>query len=375
MRVLTPQASLDIIFGLCYESTMSSSKWRKESKSLIEGWLDDTEQRHGKVTSRPKNHQKKLNPHTSAFLPREEANATVTEVHPKLARAVMDDTKNVLLCSYRRASVYKELDGSGRARSPVTIGDRVRVQPMGSQDGVIEGLSERINLLSRPAPGRDGVVYHSIAANLDRLVIVSSVHEPDFSGGLVDRFWIAAQRQNLPSMLVVNKLDLWNADQEDTPWIAYEGLPGIKVHAVSTKTGFGIEKLKRSLSSLACAFCGHSGVGKSSLLNALTGNEERKIGSVNAFTKKGKHTTTSSTLIELPDGSRWIDTPGIRSFGLADLPVEDLPRFYPEFAEASCSERGCLHEGEAPECDAARFPRHENYLRIRESILEGSIDA
>jgi ribosome biogenesis GTPase len=116
-------------------------------------------------------------------------------------------------------------------------------------------------------------------------------------------------------------------------------------------------------------FCGHSGVGKSSLLTALLGHELRKAGEVSSVTGKGKHTTSSALLIP-HEGSEWIDTPGVREFGLIGINPGDLRNYYVEFLNVACSERGCLHR-EEEDCEARSLPRYLSYRRILESLIEG----
>ena len=117
-------------------------------------------------------------------------------------------------------------------------------------------------------------------------------------------------------------------------------------------------------------FCGHSGVGKTSLLNRLLGASNRKVGDVSEFTGKGKHTTTSAVLLEGSEEGKWIDTPGVRAFGLVGLVPEELKNYFPEFSDLPCSEHGCSHIGE-PDCQAATTPRYANYRRIFESLQAG----
>src|SRR5207302_1748888 len=132
----------------------------------------------------------------------------------------------------------------------------------------------------------------------------------------------------------------------------------------------GIHELRERLRDQAVVFCGHSGVGKTSLLRALLMTQVGRVGSVSQVTGKGKHTTTGSVMLEGPGDSRWIDTPGVREFGLAHLLPEALVRFFPELRNLRCAVEGCLHEGEEG-CAAMQLPRYPSYRRILESLRAG----
>ena len=143
-------------------------------------------------------------------LPWIQANATVEEVYPKQCRVRMDGEGQAFLCSYRWAEIMNRSKTEARERTPVCVGDRVLVDTEDHRSGVVTGICSRKNSLVRPAPGRDGQKhYHALAANLDVLVIVASVTEPEFSPGLIDRFLIAAEVQKIPVLICASKMDLW----------------------------------------------------------------------------------------------------------------------------------------------------------------------
>lgn len=295
--------------------------------------------------------------------------ATVIEVYPKLCRVILDQGSQELLCSYRRAGEGIFPKGEIRERAPVCVGDRVEVRVLGSKDGVVESRAPRRNQLARPAPGRDGqVVVHVVASNIDRLVIVASTVEPAFSPGLVDRFLVAAERAGIPTTLCLTKVDLLHERTPEQLAEVYAHL-GVPVYGVCSKTGLGLEKLLQHLQGQMCVFAGHSGVGKTTLLRALLDREVGKVGEVSAITGKGKHTTSSAYLFLGPSGSRWVDTPGVREFGLVACSPEELADSFPEFKASACTAQGCAHYHEKI-CTARDLPRYQSYLRILESLLE-----
>ncbi|MBL7715498.1 MAG: ribosome small subunit-dependent GTPase A [Bdellovibrionales bacterium] len=331
-------------------------------KGGSDDWLDDQK------SARRSGSKKKGAKLSEGPLPAADANATVIEVFPKLCKVRLDADGGFRLCSYRRANVMAPDPDGVRSRAPVSAGDRVKVTSTDPQSGVVEGVCERLNFLARPAPDKDGKLIHVLASNLDVLVIVASVHQPDFSPGLVDRFWIAAIRAGIPVIVVASKFDLWQGGP-DRPWALYEKL-GLSVYEVCSKTGNGVEEVLQALQGKRVVFCGHSGVGKTSLLNSLLGGDIGKVGDTNEFTGKGRHTTTSAVLIEGPGGASWIDTPGVREFGLWGIDPDGLRDFFPEFGGLPCTGSGCTHQEHETECQARELPRHPNYLRILQSLLE-----
>lgn len=292
---------------------------------------------------------------------------TVLEVHPKLCRIWLDGETLTRVLPYRRATVWKAERGE---RSPLVVGDRVRVQ-LGEEDGEswIEERLERENSLARTAPTGEDLdpirpSQHILASNLDGVVIVASAIDPEFRPGLVDRFLIACQSQNLFVRIVITKVDKISAD---TPraWDLYrEFLPVFEVSVVSE---VGLESLE-ALLSRRVVFCGHSGVGKTTLLRKMIPTYQGRIGDTNVTTGKGRHTTTSALGLPTEAGGLWIDTPGIRGFGLIGVNRENLKDYYSEFEGIGCVSPHCMHLAGVPGCKALGLPRWDSYLRIHESL-------
>lgn len=333
-------------------------------------WLDDESPRSRKRGAQGNSPNTPLSP---------VSNAVVVEVFPKLCRVRIDsstesDPIRERLCSYKRAEIFQNRTPGIKDRAPVAVGDRVWVRETSPQDGIVEGICARENLLSRPAPGREREatsairLRHVIAANVTGLVIVASAKDPDFSIGIVDRYLLAAQAARISSTLCVTKTDLL-APADHRPWDTYREL-GVLVQEVSARQGAGVDTLRDHLKQGSHVFCGHSGVGKTSLLRALLNEPVGRVAEVNHSTGKGRHTTTSAVMFFGPGASRWIDTPGVREFGLDGILPEQLVHFYPEFRELQCALPHCHHVGEAG-CCAESLPRHASYRRIYESLLNG----
>ena len=331
-------------------------------------WLDDEESKRKAKAKAAKVRRPQPVP-----IPAEETNAMVAEVFPNQCRVRMDEDHAEFLCPYRRAGVMGAMAGDYRERAPVAVGDRVRVARSGSDAGVVEGVAARTNSITRPAPGHEGEEFrHVIAANIDTIAIVASVHTPDFSPGLVDRYLVAASAAGIQPVLCVTKIDIHEADQPQ-PWEIYSELkyPVFRLTARNDNhPGNQINELRRALATRTVVFCGHSGVGKTSLLRVLIGTSVGKVGDVSGATGKGKHTTTSAVLLAGPSSAHWIDTPGVREFGLTDVSPESLPSHFPEFLNAGCDIAGCLHRDE-PGCRATQLPRYASYRRILESLFAG----
>ena len=236
----------------------------------------------------------------------EEGNATVVELFPNQSAVRDDATGRSELCRYRMSSLA--FGTAKRERSPVCVGDRVRVEA-----GVIVGRCARRNRLARPAPNARDPLLHVLAANLDLLIVVAAAREPAFTAGIVERFVAAAAAQGIPSALCVNKADLLG-EGEPRPW-AHFPAAGVPVVEASARDGRGLSELAARIAGKTVAFCGHSGVGKTSLLRLLLGDEGHgRVGGVSAGSGLGRHTTTGACLREGPLGSRLIDTPGVMNF-------------------------------------------------------------
>jgi ribosome biogenesis GTPase len=239
-------------------------------------------------------------------------------------------------------------------RKGVVVGDRVRV--VGDTSGAdgslarIVEVAERRTVLRRTADD-DDPVERVVVANADQLVVVTALADPEPRPRLLDRALVAAYDAGMQPLLCLTKSDL--ADPESL-LSTYRSLG---VPWVVTRKGGDLTELRERLHGRTSVLLGHSGVGKSTLVNALVPAADREVGSVNAVTGRGRHTSTSAFMLALPDDAGWIvDTPGIRSFGLAHVQPEQLIGAFPDLDEMTedCP-RGCTHGAEEPECglDAA----------------------
>ncbi len=259
---------------------------------------------------------------------------------------------------------------------PAAAGDLVKFSPERRR---IVALLPRRSVLSRPDP-HNPRFERLIAANIDIVVNVASVNSPPLRPGLIDRYLIAIENSGADPLLCVNKADLivpaeMKALEECLG--PYREL-GIAVLLCSAATGQGIKELAGHLAAKTCVLAGHSGVGKSSLLNALAPSSGAATGAVSAVHETGRHTTTASKLYNLPGGGLIIDTPGIREFGLWNVTAGQVRGYFHEFDDIArnCGFSDCTHTHEPncavmPAVEAGEISRvrYESYRRIMESIL------
>jgi ribosome biogenesis GTPase / thiamine phosphate phosphatase len=260
-----------------------------------------------------------------------------------------------------------------RQKSALAVGDRVIASEESGQWRVVAVLPRR-TVLARPDP-LHAHLQRIIAANVDVVIHVVSVKAPPLRPRLIDRYLIAIQRGGAQPVICVNKVDLLDAEereQEIEKLAPYLEL-GVPVIGCSTKTGEGLEGLRREVQGKMAALVGHSGVGKSSILNALNSSLQLATNELHRKRGTGRHTTSASTLYDFGDGTYLIDTPGIREFGLWDLDRESLRDYFPEFDEPSeyCRFTDCTHVHE-PDCEVKdrvergelHGPRYETYVRL-----------
>ncbi len=281
------------------------------------------------------------------------------------------------------------LDATVRARvmgrrkalgNTVVVGDLAEWTREGERI-VIGGVAPRRNLFSRRAAG-ERAEEQVVAANLDQIVLVATVRDPEFKAGFVDRVLAQASHQGIAAVLVLNKADLGGGDEARAVLGDYAraGCAGL---FVSAREGAEIEHLRHSCRARRTLFVGHSGVGKSTLLNALFPDLELRAGEVNKKTGKGRHTTTAAWLVRPEAGLELIDTPGVRGFGLWGIGARELDHAYPEFRPflgecrfADCrhvEEPGCAIRGAATSGTIA-MRRFESFLKLREELEAESGD-
>jgi ribosome biogenesis GTPase / thiamine phosphate phosphatase len=264
-----------------------------------------------------------------------------------------------------------------RQKSALAVGDRVRIS---DESGAwrVQSVMPRRSVLARPDPLHKHV-QRLIAANIDVVIHVVTLKSPQLRPRLIDRYLIAIQRGGAQPVICVNKVDLLTAEERDRelPKLAPYLDLGVPVIGCSSKTGEGLESLRREVEGRMAALVGHSGVGKSSILNALDQSLELAVNTLHRKRGTGRHTTTASTLYDFGGGTYLIDTPGIREFGLWDLDRESLRDYFPEFVEPSelCRFTNCTHVHE-PNCEVKERveageiseARYETYERLWQDL-------
>lgn len=246
----------------------------------------------------------------------------------------------VLACTLRR--VLKSL--ATDERNIVTTGDLVQVRLSGAGEGVIERVEPRHGVLTRASRRRE----HVVVANVDQLAIVVSLVEPDLKPHLIDRYLACAIRGGLAPILLLNKVDRIDPAAAQTIVGCYSQL-GIRTLLTSPLHGTGMERLRGWLAGRTTVLSGQSGVGKSSLLNAIQPGLQLRVREVSDVNQKGRHTTTTAELIPLDGGGWVVDTPGVRQLQLWDTRPEEVEGYFPEFAPfvAACKFPDCTHTHEA----------------------------
>jgi ribosome biogenesis GTPase len=264
------------------------------------------------------------------------------------------------------------------------VGDTVEFEATNSIGGVIHSVADRKNYISRKAPKIKGASYRGerleqiIAANIDQILVISSVHQPEFNNKTLDRFLVTAESANIKSVIAINKSDLETNDEIKNWADLYENI-GYPVIVTSAVTNKGMEELSKILPNKITLFWGQSGVGKSTLLNLLFPQLNLKIGDISESTRKGVHTTVTSIMIPVDENTFVIDTPGVREIDPYGIKKEDLCHYFPDFDEykSNCKFNTCTHYHE-PDCGVIdsvekceiTFERYDSYLRLLETIEE-----
>ncbi|HSP88955.1 MAG TPA: ribosome small subunit-dependent GTPase A [Ignavibacteriaceae bacterium] len=267
------------------------------------------------------------------------------------------------------------------------VGDNVEFEFNKDGTGVITKIDERQNYISRKAPKIKGASYRGerleqiIAANIDNLFIVSSTFKPDFNNKVIDRFIVSGESSNLHIIIIINKIDLDNENLFED-WINLYRKIGYEVIVTSKISGEGIEKFKNEITGKKNILWGHSGVGKSSLLNKIFPGLNLEIGEISSYSDKGTHKTVTSKMIKITSDTYVIDTPGVREIDPFGIKKKDLGYYFIEFKPfaENCRFSTCTHFHE-PECNVIKAVenkeisefRYESYLRILDTIEEGII--
>ncbi|WP_336516075.1 ribosome small subunit-dependent GTPase A [Pollutibacter soli] len=274
---------------------------------------------------------------------------------------VKDDTGNVYQARLKGKFKIDEITST----NPIAVGDIVSLEREqgGESNMIISDIHVRRNYINRKSPANKRL-HHIIASNLDQSLLVATLREPRTSQGFIDRFLVAAEAYHVPAVIVINKADLFREKETEKfqEWEEmYTGI-GYPIFTVSSKEGKGIDRLRDILRNKITLMSGHSGVGKSTLINQLLPDLELKTQEVSGWSGKGMHTTTFAEMYDLPFGGQIIDTPGMREFGIVDISKQELSHYFPEMRKLiqKCQFNNCLHVNE-PGC------------AVKEAFEEGSI--
>lgn len=260
-----------------------------------------------------------------------------------------------------------KIDEDISSTNPIAVGDTVLfdAEDEAGHIGTIKDVAQRNNYIVRVSPHNRNQ-KHIVAANLDAALVMATIAEPRTSQGFIDRFLITAEAYHIPPIIVINKIDLLKPKHKEQleHWQEMYGAAGYEVYPVIALEPVSIAALSARLHNITTLFSGHSGVGKSTLINQLIPGSDLRTQDVSGWSGKGQHTTTFAEMFDIPTGGRIIDTPGVKEFGLIDFEREELSQYFPEMRAVlnNCKFNNCLH------CD-------EPGCAVKEGVNDGSISA
>jgi len=286
------------------------------------------------------------------------------------------------LYNARAKGIFK-IDGI-TSTNPIAVGDfvEIAVEDIAEESAIIEEIYERNNYVARVSP-HNKHLHHIIASNLDQSILFATLKEPKTSQGFIDRFLVSCESHHIPAIIIFNKADLYGKKELEK----FEQLNdiytkiGYKVILTSVETKKGLDQVQAMLTNKATLLSGHSGVGKSTLINYLFPQFNLRTQSVSEWSGKGLHTTTFAEMFDLDDSSQIIDTPGVREFGLVDITKKELSHYFPEMRKllVNCQFNNCMHINE-PGCAIKKEvgvgkvseDRYVSYLTILDTMEDKS---
>ena len=268
--------------------------------------------------------------------------------------------------------------------NPIAVGDEVEmvIEDIAEESAMIDHIYDRHNYVARVSP-HNKWLHHIIASNLDQSILFATLKEPKTSQGFMDRFLISCESYHIPAIIVFNKADLYKKKEMERFALLkgiYEAI-GYKVVLVSVQDNKGVDEVKVLLHNKTTLLSGHSGVGKSTFINAVFPKFNLRTQEVSGWSGKGLHTTTFAEMFDMDEGGQIIDTPGVREFGIVDVSKQELSHFFPEMRALinDCQFNNCMHINE-PGCavkDAVNagtvsVDRYASYLTILDTMEDKS---